>query len=213
MFYFSFKKLVLFKRKNIFVVITTSCFFLQLMMMMMMMLLYLQNVASSLFVDLGRRESGHDGLVEHVLQALLGKCRALDILDRLELFGQLFALFDANGLQLVLGQLLQRRRVLSQIDLGAHQQERRLLTVVQYFGHPFLFDVLVGRWTHDAEADEKDVGLRIGERPEPVVVLLAGRVEQAERVRLTADHYGDGVVVEDGRHVLAGKLVRRVRDE
>ena len=59
-----------------------------------------------------------------------------------------------------------------------------------------LLDVLEGGGRHDGEADEEDVRLRVGERPQPVVVLLAGRVEQAERVRLAADHHRHGVVVK-----------------
>ena len=56
-------------------------------------------------------------------------------------------------------------------------------------------------------------GLRIGERPEPVVALLAGRVPQAQVDGLAVDDHVVKVVVEDGRHVLLRKLVLRVGNE
>ena len=37
-------------------------------------------------------------------------------------------------------------------------------------------DILIGSWTDEGEADEEDVGLRIGERPEAVMVLLPSSV-------------------------------------
>ena len=46
--------------------------------------------------------------------------------------------------------------------------------------------------------------LGVGEGPEPVVVLLAGRVEQAEGVGLAADHHRHRVVVEDLRQAVDG---------
>ena len=136
--------------------------------------------------------------------------RAFDVLDGLELLGESFALLAGDGLELVLGKLVESARLLAQVDLGADEQEGRLLAMMQYLGHPLLLDVLVrGRIDH-AEAHEEHVRLRIAERPEAVVVLLAGRVEQAECVRLAADHHRHRIVVEHCRHVLAGKLVRRV---
>ncbi len=85
--------------------------------------------------------------------------------------------------------------------------------MVQNFGHPLLFDVLERGRIDAAEADEKHVRLRVGERSQAIIVLLAGRVEQAESVRLAADHHRHGVVVEHGRHVLAREFVGRVGDQ
>ena len=62
----------------------------------------------------------------------------------------------------------------------------------------------------DREADEEDVGLRVRQGPQAVVVLLAGRVPQAEVDGLAVDHDVGRVVVEHGRDVLA---LRNERDE
>ena len=155
-----------------------------------------ENVTAPLFDGLGGFEGGQDGLVEDVLEALLGEGRTLDVLDGLELARQLLALVDGDDALLVLGQLLDGGGVVAQVDLRADQQEGRLLAVVRDLGHPLLFDVLERRRRHHREADEEDVRLRVAERPQPVVVLLAGRVEQAQRVRLAADHHRHRVVVE-----------------
>ena len=55
--------------------------------------------------------------------------------------------------------------------------------------------------------------MRIAQWPQPIVVLLTGRIEQAERVRLAADHHGHGIIIENGRNILARKFVGGVRDE
>lgn len=45
---------------------------------------------------------------------------------------------------------------------------------------PLVFDVLVGGRARDGEADDEDVGLRIGQRPEPVILLLPRCVPQVQ---------------------------------
>lgn len=45
---------------------------------------------------------------------------------------------------------------------------------------PLVFDVLVGGRAGDGEADDEDVGLRVGQRPQPVVLLLTRRVPQVQ---------------------------------
>ena len=62
--------------------------------------------------------------------------------------------------------------------------------------HLFL-DVFERAGADDGEADEEDVGLWVGERPEAVVVLLAGCVEESQCVGLAADHDCDRVIVEN----------------
>lgn len=78
---------------------------------------------------------------------------------------------------------------------------------------PFRFHVLERRRIHNAEANEKHVGLRIGERTQTVVVLLTGRVPQADVNGFVVDHYISRVVVEHGRDVLARERVRCVAHE
>lgn len=100
---------------------------------------------------------------------------------------------------------------------------------------PFRLHVLVRRPAVDREANQeagslkhtstdqitrtdyhsnKGTHIRIAERPQSLKVLLAGRVPQAQRVlsaRLVVQLVR--VVVEHGRNVLAGKLVRHERHQ
>ena len=46
------------------------------------------------------------------------------------------------------------------------------------FRDPFLPDVFEGVRRDDAEADEEDVSLRVGQRTQTIVILLTGSVEQ-----------------------------------
>ena len=66
----------------------------------------------------------------------LSEGRALDVFDCAKFLGQLFSHFQGQRLLLVLGQLLDGGRIVSQIDLGADQQERGLLAVVCDLRYP-----------------------------------------------------------------------------
>lgn len=55
-----------------------------------------------------RLQCGQDCLVKHVFQAFLRQCRALDVFDCFEVFGESFALFNRNWFLFVLCQFLAR---------------------------------------------------------------------------------------------------------
>ena len=74
-------------------------------------------------------------------------------------------------------------------------------------------DVVETRRRNNAEANEEDVGLRIAERAQAVVVLLTGGIPESQADGLVVDHDTRGVVVEDGRDVLAREGVGGVGDE
>lgn len=56
--------------------------------------------------------------------------------------------------------------------LGADEQVGDTGRVLLQLRHPFFAHVLETGWVHHREADEEDVGHRVGQRPKAVVVLL-----------------------------------------
>lgn len=66
----------------------------------------------------------------------LCECRALHILDSLQVTGQLFSSLWSDRLLLILSKFLNSRGVISEINLGPNKQERSLWTVVSYLRHP-----------------------------------------------------------------------------
>jgi hypothetical protein len=131
------------------------------------------NDGDRLLLDHGRLERGDDGLVKDVLEALLRQGRALDVLDGAELTREPLARVVLDGPLLLPGELLADGGVLSQVDLGADNQAGHARAVVVDLGEPFLLDVLERCRARDREADEEDVGLRVRERTQTVVILLA----------------------------------------
>lgn len=67
------------------------------------------------------------------------------------------------------------------------------------FGKPFGFHVVEGWGGYDGEADQENVGLRVGEGAEAVVVFLSGGVPESEADWSAVDHHARGIVVESGR--------------
>lgn len=64
-----------------------------------------------------------DSLIEDLFKTKLRQGRALDVLPRVDLLAQLQALCIGYGCHLLLGQLLDRSLVLSQIALGANKND------------------------------------------------------------------------------------------
>lgn len=118
------------------------------------------------------------------------ECTALHILDGTQFLSHPLTILLPYGLHLLLGQLLPHARVIPQIYLGTNDKAWDAGAVVVNLGEPFLADVLEGGGGRDGETDEEDVGLGIGQRTEPIIILLSSRVEQAERVRLIANPTG-----------------------
>ena len=54
-------------------------------------------------------------------------------------------------------------------------------------GEPLLSDVLERRRRCDGEADEEDVGLGVGQRPQAVIIFLSGGIEETKGVWLVTD--------------------------
>lgn len=59
-------------------------------------------------------------------------------------------------------------------------------------------DVIEGGWADDGEADEEDVGLRVGEGSESVIIFLPSSIPQTEADGLPIDHHAGRVVIEPG---------------
>ena len=114
------------------------------------------------------------------MQALLSQRRALDIRVRLDRLRQLDAVLSLNGPQILLLQALYSLDVVSEVDFGAAEDDRYVGTVVPDLRHPFVAHIRERARADHAEANEKHVGLRVGERSQAIVVLLARRVPQAQ---------------------------------
>jgi hypothetical protein len=111
-------------------------------------------------------------LVEDVLQALLRQRRAFDVLDRAKLPRKALALLKRDGSLLLPLELFHHLRVVAQVYLGADDQTGDARAVVPDLREPLLLYVLERGRGRYAEAHEEDIGLRVGERAQAVVILL-----------------------------------------
>ncbi len=110
----------------------------------------------------------------------------------------------------LLPQRFHRSRILSQVELGANQDNGDIRGVMVDFGVPLhmlvnglslshrhalscitnlSLDVVERRRADDGEADEEYVGLRVRERPETVVILLSSSIPKPEADGLAINHY------------------------
>ena len=77
-----------------------------------------------------------DRLVEYALEIPLRQGGALEVLDGLDLLGDLHCLLILYGLHLALAQLLFDLWVVAQVELGADQDDGNAGCVVLYLGVP-----------------------------------------------------------------------------
>jgi hypothetical protein len=133
------------------------------------------------------RKEGIPYLIKHILELILRQGRALDVLDGAELLGHALARLSRYGPHLLPGKLLDDMGVVAQVDLRADDEARHARAVVVHFWEPLLAHVLERRRRRDAEAHQEHVRLRVRQRAEPVVVFLAGRIEEAEGVGFVTD--------------------------
>ena len=68
-------------------------------------------------------------------------------------------------------------------------------------GDPLLLNVVERIGRVDGEADEDDVGIRVGEGTESVVILLSGGIPEGELDALAVDNNVGDVVLENGGNV------------
>ena len=99
---------------------------------------------------------------------------ALHVFDTVDLLLLRHALLVGDGREVLLAQAIDRFGVVSQIELRADEQQRRVRAVMRHFGIPLGAHVLKRRRRNDAEANQKHVRLRIRQRAQAIVVLLTG---------------------------------------
>jgi len=150
----------------------------------------------------GRFEGSHDRLVEHVLEALLRESGALHVLDGAKLPGESLPQLNAHRSLLLSAQLLNNRRVIAQVHLGAHDEAWHTGAMVMDLRKPLFFDVFERSRAGDREANEKYIRLRIGEGAEAVVILLTGSIKQTQSVRLVTNHDSYRIVIKYSWDVL-----------
>jgi tRNA-dihydrouridine synthase len=78
---------------------------------------------------------------------------------------------------------------------------------------PLFLDVLERGRRCNGEADQENIGLRVRQRTESVVIFLTGSIKESEGMWLITNHNGDGVVVENCWYVFTWEFVGGVRDE
>lgn len=109
----------------------------------------------------GRTEHGSDGLVEYCLEAPLGERGALQVLHGPNLSGHGQALRVGDRGELLVPQPLNGVLVISQIQLGAHQDDGCVGAVVSHLRVPLCSDVLKGGRTDQGEAHQEHIRLRV----------------------------------------------------
>ena len=127
-------------------------------------------------------------LIEDVLQVPLRQSAAFDVLDSSKQLRPLPALgfLDDSPIRVVLHSL-PVVRVLAQIHLSADEEAGNTWAVMADLREPLVPDVVERGLGYNAEANEEYICLGVRERSQAVVILLSGRIEQAQGIGLVAD--------------------------
>lgn len=145
-----------------------------------------------------------DSFIEHALQVALCEGRTFQVLVRTDLLGHGQGLLVRYRLHLSCAQAICGGTIVSQVQLGTDEDDGDVGGMVFDFRIPLRartigqlplasslrppqqegrevylgFNVIEGRRANDGETDEEDIGLRVGERSESVVILLASGIPQ-----------------------------------
>lgn len=169
-----------------------------------------------------------DGHVEDVFDTVLLFTTALHV-HGAHLLGYSPALVGSDGGEALGLEQLDAVLLVAQIGFEPKEHERRCRAEVEDLWIPLgvlsavrlggasggaylVHDILERVGAVDGEADEDDVGLGVGEGPQPVVLLLAGSVPESKLDHLARGRVGGvgDVVLKDGGHIfLAGISITR----
>jgi len=116
--------------------------------------------------------------IEHLLHAVVVHSRTFVVRHGGNATGYMASLGTLYRLLFQSTQLDNGLLIGSQVRLVADHHDRDIGAEVTHLRPPFLRDVRQTVWIVDGEADEDNVGVRVGQRSQSVVVLLSGRVPQ-----------------------------------
>lgn len=137
-------------------------------------------------------------LIKDILKLVLCQSGALDVFYSTQLLRHPIAIFLADGLHLLPGELFADGRVIPKISLGTDDQTGHTGAVVVHLGKPLLADVFERGRRGYREADQEDICLRVGKGAEAIIILLTGGIEQSQSIRLIADPIaGKSELVDD----------------
>jgi len=155
-------------------------------------------------------EGGNDCLIKHVFKSFLGEGGTLDVFDGTKFSCEPFTLFAGDRPLLLSLELFQYAGIVSQIYLRSYDEAGYTWAVMVHLGEPLFLHVLERSRGRNAKANKENVGLWIGEGTEAVVILLTSGIEQAQCIRIIANHYGYCVVIEYCRDIFTWELVGSV---
>lgn len=117
---------------------------------------------------------GKDGRVKGLLQVLLREGGTLDVVGRPDLLADAPGPGAQHGLDFGAVQVDEDVDVQQEVELGPNQNDGGGGVVGPDLWDPLLGDVVKGGGVNQAEAEEEDVGVGIGQRSEFIKLLLDG---------------------------------------
>lgn len=123
-----------------------------------------------------RKQGSTSGVLENLVDTLVGFGRAFEVLVSTNLLADLLTLFGADGLLARLSQLVCDLLVVTEILLAANENNRKALAEVKDLGDPLLLDVVKGIGGVDGEANQNNVRIRVRQRTKTVVILLTSSI-------------------------------------
>jgi len=153
-----------------------------------------------------------DGFVKHALQIALCESRALEVLLSPDFLAHLKGLFVLNRGSSHLAHALLGCFIIAQIELGANENDGNARSMMLNFRGPLRrvnrnpdianqethlgLDIVKRCAADDGEADQEDVGLRVGQGSQTIIIFLTSSVPQSQTDGFTVYHDTGRIVVE-----------------
>jgi len=150
-------------------------------------------------------EGRASGILEDLTHTLTGLGGALEIVASTDFLSYGHTFFWGDRSLVGLPELINGLGITSEILLAADENDGQALAEVHHLGYPLFLDVVERVGTVDSEADEDDVGIRVGQGSETVVVFLPCGIPQGKLDMFAVNLDVSDVVLEYCRYVDLGE--------
>jgi hypothetical protein len=146
-------------------------------------------------------ERGSGGMFEDLTDALVRLGGALEVFDSTNLLAHILGLLRSDWLLRSLMQFFNCLLIVAEILLAADEDDGETLAEVQHLRNPLFLNVVERVGRINGETDQDDVGVRVRQWAQTIVILLSGGIPKSQFNMFSVHLDICNIILEDGGHI------------